>query len=381
MAYTKLIEGFNDLATVNPKLAKEWHTEKNGILTPQMVTAGSNKKVWWKCEKGHEWQAAVYDRNHGTRCPQCHSQRVRRLVQGKNDLLTVNPTAASEWHPTKNGELKPDGVTANSCEKVWWQCSKGHEWQAQVFNRNKGNGRCPVCAKEIANEQAEKLATAYPELAAQWHPTKNGDLTPEQVPANSKEYAWWQCEKGHEWQAMVYFRSQGTGCPVCGKRKVRAGQNDLVTQKPEVAAQWHPAKNGMLTPAQVSPSNTQKVWWLCEKGHEWQATIAHRCRGAGCPVCARGEKIKSSPNRLSLNPMLAKDWHPTKNEGLTPDMVLTSSKIKVWWQCDKGHEWQAYIFNRSKGTGCPVCNKKRAKSDDPDSTGETVSQNTEKDEA
>ena len=360
MARTKLIMGLNDLATVNPKLAKEWHVEYNDDLTPLMVTAGSNKKVWWKCEKGHVWKATVYDRNHGTRCPHCYPPRVRRLIQGHNDLLTVNPEVAAEWHPTKNGELRPDQVTANSNEKVWWQCSKGHEWQAQVFNRNKGIGRCPVCEKENANEQADKLATAYPELAAQWHPTKNGDLTPEQVPANSKEYAWWQCDKGHEWQAIIYFRSRGTGCPVCAKRRVIAGQNDIVTQKPEVAAQWHPTKNGLLTPDQVSPSNKQKVWWQCEKGHEWQATIAHRCKGVGCPVCTREENVRSSPKRLSLNPVLAKEWHPTKNEGLTPDDVTTGTCKKVWWQCEKGHEWQAYIFNRSKGTGCPVCSMKRA---------------------
>ena len=145
MARTKLIVGINDLATVNPELAKEWYQEYNDDLTPQMVTAGSNKKVWWKCEEGHIWRASVYDRNHGNRCPHCHTHRVRRLVRGKNDLLTVNPTVAAEWHPSKNGELKPNLVTANSNERVWWQCSKGHEWQALVFNRNKGTGRCPVC--------------------------------------------------------------------------------------------------------------------------------------------------------------------------------------------------------------------------------------------
>ena len=66
--------GFNDLATVMPNLAKEWHPIKNGELTPQNVTAGSNKKVWWLCEKEHAWLASVGRRSAGNGCPQCASE-------------------------------------------------------------------------------------------------------------------------------------------------------------------------------------------------------------------------------------------------------------------------------------------------------------------
>ena len=31
-----------------------------------------------------------------------------KVFFGYNDLLTQNPELATEWHPTKNGELKPD---------------------------------------------------------------------------------------------------------------------------------------------------------------------------------------------------------------------------------------------------------------------------------
>ena len=123
----KVLSGYNDLATVNPNLAKQWHPTKNGDLTPQMVTKGSNKKVWWQCSLGHEWQANICNRSksNGTSCPYCSGKKV---LAGFNDLLTVNPILASEWSYKLNSNLTPDMVTANSNQKVWWECNKGHVW-------------------------------------------------------------------------------------------------------------------------------------------------------------------------------------------------------------------------------------------------------------
>lgn len=75
---------------------------------------------------------------------------------GYNDLATINPTLAKEWNYKKNGDLKPNMVKPNSDKKVWWKCVKGHEWEAIISSRNKGNG-CPICARE--------LQTSFPEQA------------------------------------------------------------------------------------------------------------------------------------------------------------------------------------------------------------------------
>ena len=139
-----VVKGENDLQTVNPTLVKEWNFERNNGLTPMDVLPNSNKKVWWKCSKGHEWQTTIANRNNGSRCPYCSG---RYAVKGTNDLQTVNPTLAQEWNYEKNIGLSPMDVTPNSNKKVWWKCSKGHEWQATINNRNKGRG-CPQCSKE-----------------------------------------------------------------------------------------------------------------------------------------------------------------------------------------------------------------------------------------
>ena len=209
-----VISGYNDLATVNPLLAKEWHPTKNGGLSPDMVTAGNSKKVWWQCANGHEWLSVIANRNRGIGCPYCSGKRV---LKGFNDLATKNPELAKEWHPTKNGDLKPDMVTASSNKKVWWQCPNGHEWQAIIANRNDGNG-CPYCSGRYAIKGETDLATKKPELAKEWHPTKNGDLSPDMVTASSNKKVWWRCANGHEWRAVIYSRSSGRGCPYCARK-------------------------------------------------------------------------------------------------------------------------------------------------------------------
>ncbi len=264
----------------NPELAKEWHPSKNGSLEPADLTLGSNKRVWWVCTKGHEWQAKVNDRNYRkTGCPYCSGYRV--CID--NCLYTINPTLAREWHPTKNAPLNPKDVTPGSTKRVWWTCTKGHEWEAVVHNRNSGTG-CPYCAGKAVGAD-NHLQTINPELAKQWHPKKNGGLTPKDVTPNSDKKAWWICGKGHEWLATISNRNRGRGCPYCAGRAV-CEDNCLQTVNPSLAAEWHFKKNGSLTPRDVMPGSSKRVWWRCEKGHEWEAYIHSRSQGFGrCPYC------------------------------------------------------------------------------------------------
>jgi len=197
------------------------------------------------------------------------------------------------------------------------------------------------------------LKVLYPQLAKEWHPTKNGRLTPETVAPHTAKKVWWRCENGHEWQASINSRSRGCGCPYCYGRYPTEDYN-LKVIKPELAAQWHPSKNGDWTPDQVTPSSRKTAWWICEKGHEWETTICDRSRH-GCPICGleASRKKRGTTNLKETNPELCEEWHPTKNDDLTPDKVSPGSKIKVWWICEEGHSWEAAVKKRVKGTGCP----------------------------
>ena len=348
------------LAEVNPELAKEWHPTKNASLTANDIVKFSHKKVWWKCDKGedHVWLSSVANRSKGKACPVCSGQKIVL----SNCLATIKPNLAKEWHPSKNVELTPYDVSANSGKKVWWKCDKGedHEWITFIGNRSNGNG-CPICSGyKIVLSNC--LTTMKPNLAKEWHPTKNDPLTPFDVYFSSHKKVWWKCDKGedHEWITSVESRagSRETGCPICvGQKTVLS--NCLATLNPNLAKEWHPTKNGSVTPYDVTiGSSRKKVWWKCDKGedHEWRASVASRTNGNGCSVCANITIVQSNC-LATLNPKLAKEWHPTKNEELTPFDVPIGSEKKVWWQCDKGedHEWITSIAERSNGKECPIC--------------------------
>lgn len=265
-------------------LLTQWDNEKNGELTPKEIAFGSHTRVWWRCDKGHEWEAAVKERAAGKDCPVCAG---RKLLEGVNDLASIYPELAKQWHPEKNGFLLPRSVFPGSRRKVWWQCEKGHEWQATIASRKDGAG-CPFCSgkKIIAGEN--DLSSVFPLIAAEWHPTKNGDMTPKMVSTYSNRRVWWICEKGHEYRSVIAHRTQEkSACPYCSGRKVLAGFNDLASREPKIAAQWHPTLNGSLTPQMVTLGSVKRVWWICEEGHVWKAVIYSRAgkQKCGCPVC------------------------------------------------------------------------------------------------
>ena len=354
------------LSVSHPELCKEWHPDKNDGLTPDLVVAGSNKRVWWRCLSGpdHEWQTTVDARTRvGSGCPMCSN----KALSVTNSLATVNELVASQWHPTKNGDLTPDKVVSGSHLKVWWICQAGpdHEWQATIESRaGKRPTGCPFCAGKMVSV-TNSLVGNNPELAEEWHPTKNGIRTAADITFGSNKKVWWVCPKGidHEWQATVAERNaRGNGCPFCAGYRAST-TNSLKVIHPDLADQWHPTKNGDLTPDQFASGSMKRVWWKCPEGpdHEWQVAITSRSGGGrpqtGCPFCS-GYKLSVTNSLSVMSPDIATQWHPTKNGDLTPDQVLNGTTKKAWWKCPEGpdHEWENQVVKRSYMTGgCPFC--------------------------
>ena len=130
----------NSLASVHPELISEW-SEKNLPLTPDKITFGSNKRVWWKGACGHEWETSVKARSKGEKCPICSGARV---IEGINDLATLKPLLGQEW--SEKNELKPTEVSVASHKKIIWKCKHGHEWEASVKSRTVNGTGCPYCS-------------------------------------------------------------------------------------------------------------------------------------------------------------------------------------------------------------------------------------------
>ena len=375
----------NCLETTRPDLAKQWHHELNKDLlfangtkiTPKTVTDGSNKTVWWRCEKDgeHIWPAIINTRrNHG--CPICAGQ----IITSSNSLAKTHPEYAAQWDFELNDEIirangknvNPWNVSAGSNVKVNWKCLdvEKHKWPAVISSRTKQNHQCPYCVGTKTPPE-KSLKALFPEISSQWHPTKNSNLfnvqgelvKPEHLSPNSHISVWWKCEEvdDHEWKMTIRSRTNdGAGCQCCRGRVV-VSSNRLSTTHPELAIQWDLTKNDGLTPDDVTASTTMRVYWKCDKGpdHEWDSLLPSRVRGVGCPCCT-GKKAVPSNSIATTHPELLEQWDYKKNS-LTPLMVTAGSGKTIWWRCDKGddHTWHSTVANRVAGNGCPVCMNKK----------------------
>ena len=345
------------MSTLPEHLTLQWHPTKNVDLTPSDVSFGSRTVVWWQCHLGHEWKAAVRLQMKSAGCVYCSGVKA---WPGYNDLATTHPKIAAEWHPTKNAGVTPEQVRSGSGKKIWWLCKFNHESTAVIKDKVKAKGKCPKCFRVRGG--VNDVATMLPELVPEWHPTKNGNLVPSDIPHGSINRVWWKCSLGHEWEASPNHRSKGRGCAVCSGQRVLKGYNDLATTHKEYLKIWHPTKNSGLDPTDFTYGSNQVVWWFGECGHEWTAPIRMVATGkSACAVCA-GKQVGIGFNDLaSKSTSLAAQWHPTMNGSLTPFNVSQGSSRKVWWLCEKGHEWEATVHARVSGNGCWSCSRSGSK--------------------
>jgi Probable Zinc-ribbon domain len=338
--------------------------QKEEKLTTEMRGQSSHQRRWRS--QVERLQAAESVRKSA---PKRHWYKMSKFPP----LSVTHPRIAKQWHPSKNGPWRPDEFTYGSGIAVWWCCpvADDHVWKGSICGRTKSKGSgygCPFCAG-LKVSKTNCLKVLYPQLSREWHPTKNGKITPDKVVAGSHKKAWWKCRKGkdHEWKTPIKNRSMaGNDCPFC-RSYFTSVTNSLATTQPKLARLWHPTKNGSLTPAQIPARSGHRVWWKCPKGkdHEWQASPGTKIANkSGCPFCA-GVLVSRTNSLGSLYPVLAKQWHKTKNGKLKPFDLVAGSNKKVWWQCNQGkdHVWKGAPADRIKSVGdswgCPYCSGKR----------------------
>ena len=199
-----VLQGFNDLATLFPEVA----ADADG-WDPATLTSGSKKRMPWKCQLGHRWHTAVFERTAlrgSTGCPVCAN---RQVLSGFNDLKTVDPELAKEacgWDPSQ--------VLAGSHSKLQWMCRLGHTWSAAPKSRRPpASTGCPYCSYQLVLAGFNDLQTTHPELAKEadgWDPT-------EVIGGSNKKVAWKCIKCGNKWstQPLARTRPDGTGCPEC----------------------------------------------------------------------------------------------------------------------------------------------------------------------
>lgn len=214
------------------------------------------------------------------------------------------------------------------------------------------------------------LRHKYPDIDTYWHPSKNGDLTPDNVGVRSEKIVWFRCpnDPSHDHQArvknktLVADRSDGRwGCPLCSGYYLGSPKNSLASQRPDLAKEWHPTKNGNLTPQNIPPSSNQKVWWQCERGHEYELEPNQRVNAKrGCPDCSRYGYGSSQELRIycELKSLFPDTCFRQKIQGKEIDVFVPSIKLGV--------EYDSAFYHRDKD------NEDRAKNSLMESLGLNV---------
>ena len=406
------------LADIAPHLVPEWDNIKNDELTPWDLTAASNKKPWWKCSKGHSWQAAPSTRIKGHGCPYCSG----RFVLPENSLLAKSPNLASEWHPTKNGEITPEMVAPYSMKKVWWKCERGHEWQASVSNRFQGRG-CAQCSAELKSSFPEQAILFYlskifsvenRHRIAGWEvdlflPEFNIGIEYDGIAYHSKDYLaererrktndliaagidLIRIKESHEKEEIVdstvYFLvdssykrfsnaimmlfsllEQKTGIKndvsidiehdrieIMAQYTIIEKKNSFAEQYPNLVSIWNYDKNKGLKPESFRAMSNRKIWWKCNVCNgEWEESIINVAKGNRCPFCSGHRVLKGFNDLQTLRPEVAANWDYEKNQSLKPDDFSIGSGKYVWWKCPQGHNWQDSITKRCTVNHCPFC--------------------------
>lgn len=353
-----VLEGKTDLLTLFPEIAEEWDYDKNGDLLPNNVSSKSSLKVWWRCSEGHEWKATIGNRTHNkSGCPRCKIESVNSFCeqavyfyvkQAFPDAINSDTHLGVEldifipsintgieydgeaWHSLKRridndikknslckekgirlvrireprlpkienciSFIRDDSTSSNSLDNVISNLLQFlGNFDIQI-NTNSDSGE--ILAQFATKKYENSLAHCFPAIASEWHPSKNGNLTPDRINKASRRKVWWLGKCGHEWEMSVSDRTRKDStdsenkkikprnCPYCNSKRILPRFNDLQTQFPEIALEWHPTKNGDLKPEDVMPGSSRKVWWLGKCGHEWQATPNKRCTGKrNCPIC------------------------------------------------------------------------------------------------
>ena len=215
----------NSIAVKYPYLIDEWDYELNGRLSPQNVTVGSSKKVYWRCLKCHSsYITSIAHKTSGTNCPYCSGKKVNQT----NSLLSVFPELETQWDYPKNRPILPNNVYYGSRKVVFWKCQQCREsYKMAICAKIKAKtAKCPKCMhlhignrnRLIAIKKSGSLYDVNPPFLADWDYAKNLIITPKDVTMKSGIKVWWKCSKcGFEWESSICNRASGFGCSNCAR--------------------------------------------------------------------------------------------------------------------------------------------------------------------
>jgi very-short-patch-repair endonuclease len=344
----------NNLSTQYPEIGKEWHPTLNKDFKATEVTYGSEKQVWWLCPKGHSYNAIINNRTlRQSGCPQCSNQSSEPEIRILTEFKYLFDNVVSRY--------KVDGIEIDVCLP---DLNLGIEYDGKHWHKEKEeqdlekNKRLATQNIHLIRVREKPLKALSDEdvIVDKDNPLKKNDLNKivKKVSAFVNADI---SQRIDSYIAKTSFVNDDLFKEYRSYFPSPFPEHSLLKTHPELSNEWDYEKNSPLKPENFSYGVKNKMWWLCQSGHSFQATINHRTgnKPTGCPQCS-GRIASNDNNLLKVFPQVAKEWHPEKNGELTPEKVTPKSGKKVWWTCPKDHSYEATVHNRTgNSSDCPYC--------------------------
>ena len=252
--------------------------------------------------------------------------------------------------------------TSNSTEVVWWKCSFcSNEWIASIDNRTRDRG-CPNCKK--------RSKTSFPEQAIVYYLRNHfADIV------NGYQGIF----KNTSSELDIYIPSRNVGIEYDGLNHKNPGAYERDKDKYLQCIDHGVTLYRIREDPEEHDSELCDVLISSKYDTSRFAAVDEYMRELFSKLglhesldeidCSRDKNaIRSlyyerlNKNSLGeMHPKIAEEWHPTLNYPLTPAMISYGTGDEYWWKCSKcGHEWEAAVNSRVKGSGCKICGYARS---------------------
>ena len=354
-----VIKGINDISTTHPQIAKEWDFLENSTVDIFKISKGSHKKVWWSCQYGHKWQAAVYSRtilnNNG--CPYCSKESQTSYFE--KAIFFYLTKSLQDVKILEN--FRPDFLQKSELDIYIPSLKLGIEYDGAFWHQD-----LLLDAKKDALCQENNLTLIrIREPALSIYKSDSIKIQLEQtdpqgffLEAPLRELLRFINER-YALNATLDFDISRDQYEIEKIYRQKVKNQSIATSN--FISQWNKEKNNNLDPSKIPLFSNKKYWWTCSLGHNWEASAAHRASGQNCPFCSNQKVLQGYNDLQTQYPNLASEWDFSKNN-ISPNKVLAKSNQKYWWKCKKcGHEWLTPVYVRSgMGCNCPKCSSKSA---------------------
>ena len=353
------------LSSTNPELMTEWDFDKNKI-NPNNITRNFNKKVWWKCEHGHEWEATVVarTRKNPTGCPYCKGCKA---ITGETDLASQFTEVMLDWDYEKNSGIDPTKLTKFSGLVVNWKCHFcGHTWRTAIYNRTSNKRNCPNCSMKSTSfgEQAVYfyVKKIFPEAINRYRKGRfELDIYIPEIQTGI-EFDGFYFHSGNESldrEKRKYERCQELGIKLI-RLKDSNSMNGQCYADETFGIENLKDRNQLNTLIRLLLQKIDPQSNILTKRNPKQdwSTIDNLIDVEKDFYDILGDKYLREEKKsfLNIKPELLLDWDYEENKNINPKSITKACSFKINWKCHVcGYKWKARVSDRLRGDQCACC--------------------------